>query len=202
MLSGSAILRISLLLVVAGCLAALVQYLLPHGAAPVDERPVATPPAATAPPPRQVGPPVPVPSTAPRRDTALARPPAPAPMPAPAPKPAPAPMPTPAPQPTAEAPAVPQTAPEPRTVAPELDASQPAGRAEVDAAADTAGPRALALVDLNTASVADLNGLRGGGSIGRAIIQRRPYASVDQLLSKRVLSRATYDKIKDQVTVR
>lgn len=111
-------------------------------------------------------------------------------------------MPTPAPQPTAEAPAVPQTPPEPRTVSPELDASQPAGRAEVDAAADTAGPRALALVDLNTASVADLNGLRGGGSIGRAIIQRRPYASVDQLLSKRVLSRATYDKIKDQVTVR
>ncbi|GJD46219.1 hypothetical protein AFCDBAGC_4099 [Methylobacterium cerastii] len=196
MLSGSAILRISLLLVVAGCLAALVQYFLPHGAAPVDERPVATPPAATAPPPRQVGPPVPVPSTAPRRDTAVARPPAPAPMPAPAT------MPTPAPQPTAEAPAVQQTPPEPRTVSPELDASQPAGRAEVDAAADTAGPRALALVDLNTASVADLNGLRGGGSIGRAIIQRRPYASVDQLLSKRVLSRATYDKIKDQVTVR
>ncbi|WP_246685715.1 helix-hairpin-helix domain-containing protein, partial [Methylobacterium sp. WL103] len=148
------------------------------------------------PPPRQVGPSVPVPSTAPRRDTALTRPPAPAPMPAPAT------MPTPAPQPTAEAPAVPQTSPEPRTVAPELDASQPAGRAEVEAAAETGGPRALALVDLNTASVADLNGLRGGGSIGRAIIQRRPYASIDQLLSKRVLSRATYDKIKDQVTVR
>ena len=194
MLSGSAILRISLLLVVAGCLAALVQYFLPHGASPVDERPVATPPAATVPPPRQVGPPVPVPSTAPRRDTVVVRP--------AAPIIAPAPMPTPAPQATAEAPAIVQSPAEPRTVAPELDAAQPAGRAEVDAAADTAGPRALALVDLNTASVADLNGLRGGGSIGRAIIQRRPYASVDQLLSKRVLSRATYDKIKDQVTVR
>ena len=196
MLSGSAILRISLLLVVAGCLAALVQYFLPHAAAPVDERPVATPPAATAPPPRQVGPPVPVPSAVPRRDTAVARPPAPAPLPAPAP------MPAPAPQPTVEAPAVAQSTAEPRSVAPESDASPPAGRAEVDAAADTAGPRALALVDLNTASVADLNGLRGGGSIGRAIIQRRPYATVDQLLSKRVLSRATYDKIKAQVTVR
>ena len=41
-----------------------------------------------------------------------------------------------------------------------------------------------------------------GGSIGRAIVQHRPYATVGQLLSKRVLSRATYDKIKDQVTVR
>ncbi|WP_375462568.1 ComEA family DNA-binding protein [uncultured Methylobacterium sp.] len=71
-----------------------------------------------------------------------------------------------------------------------------------EAASDAAGPRAVTLVDLNTGSLSDLNGLRGGGSIGRAIVQRRPYASIDQLLSKRVLSRATYDKIKDQVTVR
>ena len=41
----------------------------------------------------------------------------------------------------------------------------------------------------------------GARRIGRAIVQRRPYASVDQLLAKRVLSRATYDRIKDQVTV-
>lgn len=72
----------------------------------------------------------------------------------------------------------------------------PAERAQ-----DDAGPRAVALVDLNTATVAELNGLKGGGNIGRAIVQRRPYASVDQLLAKRVLSRATYDRIKDQVTV-
>lgn len=38
--------------------------------------------------------------------------------------------------------------------------------------------------------------------IGRSIVQKRPYTSVDQLLSKRVLSRATYERIKDQVTVR
>ncbi len=76
------------------------------------------------------------------------------------------------------------------------------GQAEIDRAEESAGPRALALLDLNTASAADLNKLRGGGAIGRAIIAKRPYASVDQLLSKRVLSRAVYDKIKDQVTVR
>ncbi|MFD0938810.1 helix-hairpin-helix domain-containing protein, partial [Methylobacterium trifolii] len=75
------------------------------------------------------------------------------------------------------------------------------GQEAVDAASDSAGPRALALVDLNTGSLADLYRLRGGGSIGRAIVQRRPYTSVDQLLSKRVLSRATYDRIKDQVSV-
>ena len=58
------------------------------------------------------------------------------------------------------------------------------------------------MVDLNTASVAELNRLRGGGAIGRAIIAKRPYALVDQLLSKRVLSRTVYERIKDQVTVR
>jgi DNA uptake protein ComE-like DNA-binding protein len=81
-------------------------------------------------------------------------------------------------------------------------AQEAAGQAEVEKAEDSAGPRALAVIDLNTASVADLNRLRGGGAIGRAIVAKRPYASVDQLLSKRVLSRGVYERIKDQVTVR
>lgn len=57
-------------------------------------------------------------------------------------------------------------------------------------------------MDLNTGSITELNGLKGGGMIGRAIAGKRPYASVGELLSKRVLSRATYERIKDQVTVR
>ena len=69
-------------------------------------------------------------------------------------------------------------------------------------AEENAPPAAIALIDLNTASLAELNGLKGGGAIGRTIIQHRPYASVDQLLSKRVLNRATYQRIKDQVTAR
>ena len=56
--------------------------------------------------------------------------------------------------------------------------------------------------DLNSATLAELNGLQGGGAIGKAIIRGRPYTSVDQLLSKRVLSKGTYQRIKDQVTVR
>jgi DNA uptake protein ComE-like DNA-binding protein len=64
-------------------------------------------------------------------------------------------------------------------------------------------PRAPAgAVDLNTASLAELNGLRGGGLIGKAIIAGRPYAAPQDLLSKRVLSRAVFERIKDQVTVR
>jgi DNA uptake protein ComE-like DNA-binding protein len=80
--------------------------------------------------------------------------------------------------------------------------SPSAGEEAIDNAAETAGPRGIAIVDLNTGTVAELNGLRGGGMIGRAIVQKRPYASVGELLSKRVLSRAVYERIKDQVTVR
>jgi DNA uptake protein ComE-like DNA-binding protein len=58
------------------------------------------------------------------------------------------------------------------------------------------------LVDLNTASLEELNALRGGGLIGRAIIRRRPYTSVEDLLVKQVLSRATYKRIANQITVR
>jgi DNA uptake protein ComE-like DNA-binding protein len=55
--------------------------------------------------------------------------------------------------------------------------------------------------DLNTASLEELNALRGGGRIGRAIVNGRPYTSPEQLIQKRVLSRATFDRIKEQITV-
>lgn len=179
MLSGPAILRISILLIVAGILAALVQFMLPHPAPAPDPAPVAEAPAARVPPE-----PVP-PSRAPDPTPMPAAPPA---APAAAP-------PSPAQQMPADALAFPA---EPVPTQPGLQQ----GEAEIDRAEDDAGPRALAILDLNTASVADLNKLRGGGAIGRAITAKRPYASVDQLLSKRVLSRAVYEKIKDQVTVR
>jgi DNA uptake protein ComE-like DNA-binding protein len=56
-------------------------------------------------------------------------------------------------------------------------------------------------IDLNSASVEQLNSLYGGGRIGKAIVGGRPYASPADLLHKRVLSRATYARIRDQVTV-
>ncbi|SDO38632.1 Helix-hairpin-helix motif-containing protein [Methylobacterium phyllostachyos] len=56
-------------------------------------------------------------------------------------------------------------------------------------------------VDLNTASVEQLNGL-GAGMIGRRIVEFRPYTSPDELLSRRVLKRTDYDTIKNAVTVR
>src|SRR3954468_8675797 len=54
------------------------------------------------------------------------------------------------------------------------------------------------LVDINTASVDELNSL--GGRFGRVVVAGRPYASIDELVSKRVLTRSTFSQIKDQIT--
>ncbi|MGH1571816.1 ComEA family DNA-binding protein [Methylobacterium sp. P31] len=56
-------------------------------------------------------------------------------------------------------------------------------------------------VDLNTASVEQLNAL-GAGMIGRRIIEFRPYASPEDLVTRRVLKRADYETIKAAITAR
>jgi len=68
-------------------------------------------------------------------------------------------------------------------------------------AAEPVGLSALgpARVDINTASAEDLNRL--GGRFAKAIIRDRPYGSVDELVSKRVLTRSTFSQIRDQITV-
>jgi hypothetical protein len=57
------------------------------------------------------------------------------------------------------------------------------------------------LIDLNTAPLAALDGL-GAGKIGRAIIRGRPYAEAEDLVTKRVLKRSTFDRIKSRVEAR
>jgi DNA uptake protein ComE-like DNA-binding protein len=59
------------------------------------------------------------------------------------------------------------------------------------------------LVDVNTATAAQLKALPGvTDSDSTKIIQSRPYSDKSQLLSKKVVSEATYDKIKDHIVAR
>jgi len=62
----------------------------------------------------------------------------------------------------------------------------------------TAAADEAARVDINTASVEELNRL--GGRFGRAIVAGRPYTSIDELVSRRVLTRSTFAEIKDRLT--
>jgi DNA uptake protein ComE-like DNA-binding protein len=56
------------------------------------------------------------------------------------------------------------------------------------------------LIDINTATKAELSALPGIGDVySQKIIDGRPYAKKDQLKSKKIIPGATYDKIKDKI---
>ena len=57
-----------------------------------------------------------------------------------------------------------------------------------------------ALVDINTATKADLMKLNGIGDVyADKIIAGRPYAKKDDLLNKKIIPKAGYAKIKDSI---
>ena len=56
-------------------------------------------------------------------------------------------------------------------------------------------------MDLNSASKKDLAALPGvGPDYAQTIIAGRPYGSKEDLLKKKVIPQATYDKIQNQIT--
>lgn len=78
-----------------------------------------------------------------------------------------------------------------------------APKAPDSASHSTAATAKTDLVDLNTATAAELQALPGiTDSDSAKIIHSRPYADKNQLVSRHVVSEATYDKIKDRVVTR
>ena len=57
-------------------------------------------------------------------------------------------------------------------------------------------------ININTASEAQLDTLYGIGPVRAGkIIASRPYSSIEELVSKKVLGESTLEKIKDQITI-
>jgi competence protein ComEA len=75
--------------------------------------------------------------------------------------------------------------------------AKPAAAAQKPATEKTTAGK---LLDLNSASKADLEALPGiGEKYAQRIIDGRPYQRKDQLVSKKIIPQGTYDKIKDQL---
>ena len=56
------------------------------------------------------------------------------------------------------------------------------------------------LIDINSASTDQLKALPGiGDAYSKKIIGGRPYVNKSQLISRKIIPQATYDKIKDQI---
>jgi competence protein ComEA len=78
--------------------------------------------------------------------------------------------------------------------------STTAPKAPPPAAAATATTAKAAPLDINSASPAELQALKGIGDVrAAAIIKGRPYKGKDELVQKKIITQSVYDGIKDQI---
>ena len=72
--------------------------------------------------------------------------------------------------------------------------------APAKSAAKTGDSKKAAPLDINSASATELETLPGiGEAYSKKIVENRPYKRKDELVQKKIVPQATYDKIKDQI---
>ncbi len=71
-----------------------------------------------------------------------------------------------------------------------------------DSSQSVMGESTTGMINVNTASSQELDSLPGVGAVTAGkIISNRPYGSVDELLSKKVVGASVYGKIKDKISI-
>jgi len=76
-------------------------------------------------------------------------------------------------------------------------------KSETNASAKTAGDTKKEPIDINTASAAELESVKGiGEATAKMIIDGRPDKAKDELVTKKIMSKGVYDKIKDQIVAK
>jgi competence protein ComEA len=89
---------------------------------------------------------------------------------------------------------------QPKPAAPGSTESKPAPKTDPPAAAAKPAVPMPAPLDLNSAKVEELKALPGiGDAYAKKIVDGRPYKRKDELVQKKIIPQATYDKIKDLI---
>ena len=81
-----------------------------------------------------------------------------------------------------------------------LIAAPPQKKAPATSAPAASQAAPAALLDINSATEAELKKLPGiGDAYSAKIVQNRPYRAKTDLVQKKIIPQATYDKIKDSI---